>query len=278
MKRLLLSLILVLATALPGLAQTGSVSTGSVSLKIQVANPSPKEPQTVPVRVYLPKEATPKDVKDPGGLKLDYDPDAGMYYVHGEVALEAGQSITKTVRMEDIWVFSQDQLAAFVSQARERASKLTAPAAALEAAAIVQRVEQKTQDIWTRQQETDGKPGERIQAYRQGLAVIMTIEQDLDALDKLKPDPPWQDGKARPDSPEGDSRIALLAGGGDSPEGGAPLGRSISMTTAWRIILSILAFLGALSGVFFLTWHRLLRVTVVREQEAVPLVQGDTSV
>jgi hypothetical protein len=104
----------------------------------------------------------------------------------------------------------------------------------------------------------------------------MTIEQDLEALDKLKPDPPWRDGKARPDSREEDSRLALLAGDGDSPEGGAPLGRSISMTTAWRIILSILAFLGALSGVFFLTWHHLLRVTVGREQEAVPLVQGDS--
>jgi len=71
--------------------------------------------------------------------------------------------------------------------------------------------------------------------------------------------------------------MALLAGSGDSPEGGAPLGRAISMTTAWRMIFAILAFLGALSAVFFLTWHRLLRVTVGGEQEAVPLVQGDAS-
>jgi len=48
------------------------------------------------------------------------------------------------------------------------------------------------------------------------------------------------------------------------------------MTTAWQIIFAILAFLGALSAVFFLTWHRLLRVTVGREQEGAPLVQGDS--
>jgi hypothetical protein len=273
-KKLLLSLPLVLTTALPGLAYA---QTGGVDLKIHVANPSQKEPQTIPVKVYLPKEATPKDIKDDlGDLKLDYDPDTGMYYVHGEVVLEAGQSITKTVHMQDIWVFSEEQLVAFVGRAKERAAKLTEPASAQEATVIVQRVEQKVEAILKRQKETDGKPAERIQAYRQGLAVITTIEQDLDALDKLKEDPLGRrEGKGL--SKEPDSRIALLAGSEDSPEGGAPLGRSISMTTAWRMIFVILGFLGAMSAVFFLTWHRLLRVTVGREQEAVPLVQGDPS-
>jgi hypothetical protein len=272
MTRRLVSFVLVLTTALPGLAVA---QMGSVILNINVVNPSEKEAQTVPVKVYLPKEATPKDVKDPGGLKVDYDPDTGMYYVHGEVMLEAGQSVTRTVRMEDIWVFAEEQLVAFVNQAKERARKLTDPSAAQEAAGIVQRIEDKVQAILTRQKDTDGKPADRIQAYRQGLSVITTIEQDLAALEKLGQEAPERDGKEA--SKERDSRLALLAGSGDAPEEGAPLGRSISMTTAWRIIFAILVFLGALSAVFFLTWHRLLRVTVVREQHAVPLVQGDSS-
>jgi hypothetical protein len=273
MKSRLVSLLLVLATALPGLALA---QPGSVVLNINVANPSTTEPQAVPVKVYLPKEATPKDVTDLGGLKLDYDPDTGTYYVHGEVALEAGQSLTKTVRMADIWVFTEDQLATFVSQAKERASKLTEPSAAQEAAGIIQRIQEKAQEILKQQKETDGKPGERIQAYRQGLGVITTIEQDIDALEKLRERSLLRESKGP--AGEADPRIALLAAaaGGDSPEGGAPLGRTISMTTAWRIILVILAFLGGLSAIFFLTWHRLLRVTVVREQEATPLLQGDS--
>jgi hypothetical protein len=271
MNRLFPSLVLVLATAFPGLALA---QMDGVILKINVGNPSEHESQTIPVKVYLPKEATPKDVKDLGDLKLDYDPDTGMYYVHGEVALEAGQSITKTVRMDDIWVFGEEQLVAFVSQAKEKASKLTEPASVQEAAGIVQRIEQKTQAILKQQQETDGKPAERIQAYRQGLTVITTIEHDLDALRTLGQDGPGHNGK--PASRETDSRIALLAGAGDSSEGAADLGRSLSMTTAWRIIFVILAFLGCLSAIFFLTWHRLVRVTVGREQGALPLVQGDS--
>src|SRR2546428_14089785 len=97
MKRLLLSLLLGVRTRLqgPALAQKGSVA-----LKIHVTNPSQKESQTVPVKVYLPREANPKNIKDLGDLQIAYDPETGTYYVHGEATLEAGQSITKMVSME----------------------------------------------------------------------------------------------------------------------------------------------------------------------------------
>src|SRR3989442_9401636 len=126
MKRLLRSL-LVLTTVLPGLAYA---QTGSVDLKIHVANPSQKEPQTVPVKVYLPKEATPKDVKDLGDLKLDYDPETGAYYVHGDVVVEAGQSHTKTAHMQDIWVFSEDQIVSLLGRGQEKGRQRTQGAAA----------------------------------------------------------------------------------------------------------------------------------------------------
>jgi hypothetical protein len=271
MKTVAACLLVVLASAaVPGSA---GAEIGTVILKMHVTNPSQKEPQTIPVKVYLPREATPKDVKDVGDLKLDFDPDTGMYFVSGEVTLEAGESVTKTVRMNDVWAFTEEQLGAFVSQAKERASKLSEPSAAQEAAGIVQRIEEKSQAILTRQKETEGKPAERIQAYRQGLTAITSIEQDLDTLDKLK-----KTGLQESKVPSGDadSRMPLLSGWVDSREAGASLGRTISMTTAWRIILIILGFLGALSATFFLTWHRLLRVTVVKEQEAAPLVQGDS--
>src|SRR3989442_13844469 len=103
MKRLLLPLLLGLTTALPGpaLAQKGSVT-----LKINVTNPSQKEAQTVPVKVYLPREANPKNIKDLGALQIAHQPETGTYYVHGEATLETGQSIPKMVNMEDAWGFT----------------------------------------------------------------------------------------------------------------------------------------------------------------------------
>ncbi|MGH7274301.1 MAG: hypothetical protein ACREIQ_07595, partial [Nitrospiria bacterium] len=77
------------------------------------------------------------------------------------------------------------------------------------------------------------------------------------------------------DATVSDSRIPLLAGSDGPPEGGAPLGRSISMTTAWRIIFGVLAFLAVLSAISFVTWHRVLRVNMQTEQQAAPLSIGE---
>jgi hypothetical protein len=261
-RRLLLSLLLVL-TAPAGLALA---QTGTVTLKINVVNPSEKEPQTVPVKVHLPKEVTPKHITQAGDLKVEFDPEAGTYYVHGEVALEAGQSITRIVQMEDIWVFSSVQLLAFVTQAKEMASKLSEPAASV-AADVVQRIEQKVQDVVKRQEETDGKPAERIQAYREGLATIATIQQDLDALDRLT-----QGAKARAEGASGtDSGSAVETGAQALPDEAGAVGGSGSVTTTWRIIFGILAFLAVVSGVAFLTSHRVLRASLLRETEPLPL-------
>jgi hypothetical protein len=270
MRRRLLPLLLVLTTALPGLALAQS---GTVTMKINVVNPSQKEPQTVPVKVHLPKEVTPRNIRDAGGLQIEFDPEAGMYYVHGDVALEAGQSLTKVVWLDDIWVFAEDQLLAYVNQAKDRASQLSEPAAVQEGARLVQLIEQYVQDIVRRQEDTSGKPAERISAYREGLTTVAAIQQALDDLDRLKKTPPERDGNgasARAEAP-------LVAAPGNAPAA-APAGPAFSMATARRIMLGIIAFLGLLSAVFFLTWHRLLRVTLVREHQAVPLVPGDSTV
>ncbi len=97
---------------------------GSVILKIQVENPSKEKTQTFPVKVPLPKEVNPKDILDLGDLKLNFDPETGLYSVSGEVTLEPGQSVTKLVEMEDIWMFTEEKLSSFVNQANRMASKL----------------------------------------------------------------------------------------------------------------------------------------------------------
>ena len=237
----------------------------SVIMKMQVENPSKTDNQTVPVKVYLPKEVSPKDIIDLGDLKLDYDPETGMYFVYNSVDLQPGQSVVKKVEMADVWVFTEEQLNSFVNEAKEMASQLAGTPYAAEASAIVIGIEEKVQGILKRQEETAERPSEHIRAYRQGISLINTIRQDVTALERLQNDTSGgEDQQNGPDSKNSlaglgnsDSRIPLLGSGG-VPEGGAPLGRSISMTAAWRIIFAILGFLGVLSGVFFMTWHRLL--------------------
>ena len=268
--RVLLLFFLVCAST-PVLA--GIAMGASVIMKIQVENPSKTDSQTVPVKVYLPKEVSPKDIIDLGDLKLDYDPETGLYYVHNSVGLEPGQSVVKKVEMADVWVFTEEQLNSFVNEAKEMASQLAGTPYAAEASAVVIGIEEKIQGILKRQEETADRPSEHIRAYRQGISLINTIRQDVAALERLQQDTSGgEDQQKGPDSKDAlaglgnsDSRIPLLGPGG-VPEGGAPLGRSISMTSAWRIIFAILGFLGILSAVFFMTWHRLLS-----KQQGMPL-------
>ena len=74
-----------------------------------------------------------------------------------------------------------------------------------------------------------------------------------------------------------ESTIPVGAGADEPPETVAPLGRSISMTTAWQIIFGILIFLGVLSAVAFMSWQRLAGVNSQKEQQGEPLateIQG----
>ena len=245
----------------------------SIIMKMQVENPSKTESQTVPVKVYLPKEVSPKDILDLGDLKLDYDPETGMYYVHNSVDLEPGQAKVKKVEMADVWVFTEEQLNSFVKEAKDMAIQLADTPYGAEASALVIGIEEKVQGILKRQEETADRPSEHIRAYRQGISLLNTIREDVLALERLQQDTSGGENQLKgPDSKDAlagigdsDSRIALLESGGVS-EGGAPLGRSISMTAAWRIILAILGFLGVLSVIFFMTWHRLLS-----KQQGMPL-------
>ena len=280
MRTLTIFLILIVNSLSPSFFG-GMEAAASVVLKMLVANPSETESQSVPVKIYLPKEVSPKDILDLGDLKLDYDPETGMYYVHDTVELGPGQSVTKKVEMEDVWVFTEEQLETFVNESKEMAKELEGGPYAAEAAALVVGIEEKVVGILKRQEETAANPREHIQAYRHGITLISTIEQDVAALQTLKLDSGGGEGQGKGLSGKGslsgsgdsNSRIALRSSSG-APEGGAPLGRSISMTTAWRIIFAILAFLAVLSVIFFMTWHRLQGTTMADEQQAGPLPTG----
>jgi len=160
--------------------------TGSVILKILVVNPSKTETQTVPVKVYLPKEISPKDILDLEDLKLDYDPEKGSYYAHNEVELGPGQSITKMVRMEDIWVFPAEELSTYLSQAKEIANELGTTPYAEEGAAFLLAIDSKVQEVLETQKRTASNPAEHIQAYRQAKVLVFSIQNDLSAMEQYQ--------------------------------------------------------------------------------------------
>jgi hypothetical protein len=302
----ILTIILVLIISTLGSPFIGGIEvSASVVLKIRIENPSKTEAQTVPVKVYLPKEVNPKtDIMDLGGLKLNYDAATGTYYVHGEVPLGPGESVNKAVEMKDVWVQSEGELSAKLEEAKEAARQLEGTPYEEEGEALVSEVKKKIEQILKKQEETANNPGERIRAFRQGVQSLASVEQDIFQLGQLKLEASvgetlkkdlsakkekgeeasaeeekekekGKDGSAKEAGSEtegAETTIPVGAGADEPPETVAPLGRSISMTTAWQIIFGILIFLGVLSVVAFMSWHRMVGVNAQKEQQGEPLV------
>ena len=151
-----------------------------------MVNPSKTETQTVPVKVYLPKEISPKDILDLEDLKLDYDSEKGSYYAHNEVELGPGQSIIKMVRMKDIWVFADEELSTYLNEAKEIANELGTTPYSEEGAAFLLAIESKVQEILEAQKKTVSNAAAHIQAYRQATILIFSIKNDLSALDQYR--------------------------------------------------------------------------------------------
>ncbi len=158
--------------------------TGSVILKILVVNPSQTETQTVPVKVYLPKEVSPEDILDLEDLKLDYDTDKNSYYAYNQVELGPGESIVKRVRMEDIWVVPEAELSTYLGQAKQLVAELEASPYAEEGAAFYLAVDSKVQEILETQKKTKSDPAKHIEAYRNSTSLIASIKKDLSALER----------------------------------------------------------------------------------------------
>ncbi|MBF0479857.1 MAG: hypothetical protein HQL26_10275 [Candidatus Omnitrophica bacterium] len=55
------------------------------------------------VNYILPKQLKAQDIIETDGLKLDYDAEAGAFYVHGSVSLAPKASKTYKVRIKDVW-------------------------------------------------------------------------------------------------------------------------------------------------------------------------------
>ncbi len=317
----ILTIILGLIISTLGSPFTGGIEvSASVNLKIRIENPSKTEAQTVPVKVYLPKEVNPKtDIIDLGGFKLNYDAATGTYYVHGEVPLGPGESVDKVIEIKDVWVQSEEDLAKMLEEAKEAARELEGTPYEEEGEALVSEVKKKIQQIIKQQEATANNPGERIRTFRQGVQSLASVDKDMSQLGQLKLEASvgetlkkdrsakkkeseeasaeqekekekeeekgkenekekGQDGSAKEADSEIDgaeSTIPVGAGAEELPETVAPLGRSISMTSAWQIILGILIFLGVLSAVAFMSWQRLVGVNAQKEQQGEPLVTED---
>jgi len=232
--RLCLVFAILVSFALGGPAH--AMDEDPVTLKVVAVNPSEDKTQQIPVRIDLPQEITPKDVLDVGEMKLEYDDERKVYFVSKE-AIQLAPKETKVfeVRVRDVWFISKVQLDSLRSQADSLAKRLEKTEHAAIAQEIVGSVQTRLEDIATVQGDETLSRKSKIGAYRLNLQTIAQIKEDLSRLEKM-----------------------LTTIGSKVPEAlkSLPQSEAPSTQTMWMTIFIILIFLGALGGLFFITWNQ----------------------
>ncbi|MFH1777438.1 MAG: hypothetical protein ABH952_07780 [Candidatus Omnitrophota bacterium] len=198
---------------------------GSVIMKLLAVNPSPELKQTVPIKGYLPKGIKPEDVIEINDLELLYDVTKGAYYVYREFELAPGETVTRDVRMKDVWRIPEEDLADLKELSKKYAKIMQNTDYYDKANFLKNSVESKITEILERQNRTPTNPMEHIINYHENQKLLTRIRADIAASESL-----------------------------------AAQATKITPVATWRMIIVIIVFLGVLSLVFFAIWHKQLRL------------------
>lgn len=197
-----------------------------------IVNPSKTKTQKATLKSYLPKEATPADIVDLGDLKIDYDIDKELYYVHKEFNLPPGEVVRRAIEIRDIWVISEAEIGNFNKRAEDFVEKLKKSKHFEEAKALRDDIREKGGEIIAAQEEAaDALPQAHIAAYRLNLIRFNGIKNDMVKLDEML------------------LKVKLATAA-------SPLAGRFSVKVSWWIIAAVIAALGIFSFVFFIIWHR----------------------
>lgn len=206
----------------------------NIILKVMSANPSKEQAQKVQVKAYLPKEAKPEYVIDKADMEIAYDTQAGSYYVYGEFELKPGETLEKDIELRDIWVVPASDIEALRAESDKVTNLLKNSEFADRALFLKNSIDSKLNQVVENQKAAPANPERHISDYRDNLKILDSARADValarSLLSQSKPFP------------------AIMV---------------------WRVVISIILFLGLLGGVFYIIWQKQVK-TITHDTFYVP--------
>ena len=197
----------------------------NIILKVMAVNPSNELAQSVPVKVYLPKEIKPEDIANKGDLEVAYDTQQGSYYVYGYYELKPGESIEKEIELRDVWVTPASEIESLRLEADKIVDLLKNTGFAERIKFLKNGIDSKLNQIIENQKNSPANPADHISEYRDNLKILDSVKADMalarSLLAQVKP-------------------------------------RSFTFVV-WRLIIAMVIFLGFLGGGFYIIWQKQLK-------------------
>jgi len=209
----------------------------AVRMRIVVLNPSATLTQTKSVRTPLPKEVTMQNIKDDGGMEIEYDSKEGSFVVFkNDIPLEPGETKVFEVIIDDVWMMPEDKLESQRVRTEKIVNAMKTSKAYERAALISEGIYAHIDQIIKSQNNQSVTTNQHIAYYRDNLQLADSIQKDIAELEKL----------------------LVTAGGSISLEAVENSDINVKgpdQKTTWVIIFVILIFIAILGAVFYLTWQ-----------------------
>ena len=210
----------------------------SVEIHFLITNPDSNK-QTVKFKAFLPEEVRPEHVMDLSGLKIDYDANAGVYFVSGDITLGAKETVTRKVEIKDIWVFSDEEIESIKSQAKGLLPTVEKTQYFAQGAVLKNDIDSTLNIVLLRQEESYSSPQDHIVMYRENKELVKRAENNLEKLKDL----------------------VVQAGASQGVVGKVG---GIQTFSTWGIILAMVFGFGLLAAVIFSMWrHQTMLVAKV---------------
>ncbi len=227
--------VCMMSLSMPAFAQEEAKQ--PMEMSVVVVNPSKAKAQSVPIKMDLPQEVTPKDIIDSAGLDVEFDTDRSIYYLYKEaVLLKPGETRTYNVEIRDVWVVPQEEIDSLRKQTEFVVKRFEGNEFYEAAKSLGDTILQSLDTVVRTQNDATVSRRRHIGVHRDNVKIVSQVKENIAMLENKLMLP-----KARP-IPEVLEKTNVKT---EAP----------SKTTTWMIIFIIMLFIGMLAGVFFFTWQ-----------------------
>jgi uncharacterized protein YgiM (DUF1202 family) len=158
---------------------------GSIVFKSLVTNPSKLISQEVPLKYYLPPEVTKESIiSSSDGLSINYDAEKNQYYAEGTYKLVAGESITVSVTVDDVWITTDEELDSLKKQAADLSKPLERTSYFAQGVTLTSDINASLDKI-KGLRDSAVTPEQKIRAYREGQIEMTAVNEKMTKLKDL---------------------------------------------------------------------------------------------
>ncbi len=157
----------------------------TVTFKIVLVNPADAEPQTIPLKVPLPQDVTPDNIVDLDELEIGYDRDSSVYYVHKEIEVASGETLTYDIVVKDIWIIKEEKLKDLSDRMEEVLVWLKQTKYAAEAGLLREETINMIDQIRKDQEEEYSDVEDHVKAYQLNSILIGKVKKIVGTLEAM---------------------------------------------------------------------------------------------